>query len=190
MAAAARENNVIGFDGTLPWNLPEEREMFKALTRDKILVIGRHTFEEEKNQRHISHCAHSIVVSNTLTNLAGDSLHVAPSFDLALQMANTLAKSLKANTDNECDDNLLCWIAGGERLYQEALQHPSAERVHLTLVDKPVTITGAQNYARFPSRYRWDNKYRIISREKHVSTKGDVGVAYETLVYKRIRSNR
>ncbi|GAX28383.1 hypothetical protein FisN_4Hu045 [Fistulifera solaris] len=38
VAAAARENNVIGFDGTLPWNLPEEREMFKALTRDKILL--------------------------------------------------------------------------------------------------------------------------------------------------------
>ncbi len=189
MAAATRENNLIGVDGTLPWDLPEEREMFKALTRNKILVIGRRTFEEERNQRHISHCAHSIVVSNTLTESENQSLHVVPSFDQALQMANTLATTLKANTDNDCDD-LLCWIAGGERLYQEALQHQSAERVHLTLVDKPVAITGLQNYARFPPRYRWDNKYRIISRDQHVSTKGDVGVAYEILWYKRIRSNR
>lgn len=92
-------------------------------------------------------------------------------------------------TNNESDD-LVCWIAGGERLYQDALKHQSAERVHLTLIHMNIPVDDVQDYSRFPSRYRWDNKFRIISREKHISTEGHVGVAFETLVYKRIRSMR
>lgn len=185
---------MIGVNGTLPWNLPEERESFKSLTRNKILVIGRRTFAEEMDQRHISHCAHSIIVSNTLkwngSAVASNSLHVVPSFHEALQVANTLVTKLKeANSHPDCED-LFCWVAGGERLYQDALKHPSAERVHLTLVDKTVSIIGVEDYARFPSRFRWDNKFRIVSRENHLSTKGDVGRAYENLIYKRIRSKR
>lgn len=184
---------MIGINGRLPWNLPEEREMFKALTRNKILVLGRRTFEEEIDQCHISHCAHSIIVSKTLklTEFATERnfLHVVPSFNEALHVANSLATELKADSNDDSSD-LICWVAGGERLYQDALKHPSAERVHLTLIDKTVPLSGVEVYARFPSRYRWDNKFRIISRENHISTEGDIGLAFETLVYKRIRSKR
>lgn len=101
VAAIAKQTNVIGINGRLPWNLPEEREMFKTLTRNKILVLGRRTFEEEKDQCHISHCAHSIIVSKTLKwNQCGaqeNSIHVVPSFQDALHVARGLATQLGQN---------------------------------------------------------------------------------------------
>lgn len=192
VAAMAKGSNVIGMNGKLPWNLPEERELFKTLTKNKILILGRRTFEEEMDQCHISHCVHSIIVSKTLklteSSPEGNLLHVVPSFHEALHVARSLATTLDVGSSDNSND-LMCWVAGGERLYQDALQHRSAERVHLTLIDKALSLSGL-DYARFPSRYHWDNKFRIVSRENHVSKEGDIGLTFETLVYKRIRSKR
>ena len=42
---AAAENNTIGLQGELPWNIPEDLQFFKEKTLGKALIMGRKTFE-------------------------------------------------------------------------------------------------------------------------------------------------
>ena len=78
-----------------------------------------------------------------------------------------------------------CWIAGGERLYSEALLHSSAQCIHLTLVDYDLdpNITH-QHLARFPVKYRWDHKFRLIHQEDTLLDT-DSGFKYQHVVYER-----
>lgn len=45
IAAMAEENRVIGNQGKLPWNLPEDLQNFKRLTTGGTIVMGRKTYE-------------------------------------------------------------------------------------------------------------------------------------------------
>lgn len=185
-------NHVIGVDGELPWNLPEDRKAFMALTNDKILIIGRRTFEEQPNQSHISHVARCIVVSNTMPIDAygSDRIQLARSFPEALSLAKGLVDELpNGSKSDESDDTSLdiidCWVAGGEQLFHLALLHPSARSLHLTVVDIDIdTETG--DIAKFPAKYRWDNKFELEVTSE--SKDGDLG--FTEHVYRRIKSRR
>ena len=45
LIAAAGENNEIGKDGRMPWNLPGDLQHFKALTLGRTMLMGRKTFQ-------------------------------------------------------------------------------------------------------------------------------------------------
>jgi len=45
LIVAASTNNVIGFQGHLPWRLSSDLKRFKALTMGKPIVMGRKTYE-------------------------------------------------------------------------------------------------------------------------------------------------
>ncbi len=45
IVVAAAENGVIGKDGRLPWLLPDELRLFKAITFGHTIVMGRKTWE-------------------------------------------------------------------------------------------------------------------------------------------------
>ena len=42
---AASQNNVIGVDNDLPWNIPEDMKFFRDKTKGRALIMGRKTFE-------------------------------------------------------------------------------------------------------------------------------------------------
>lgn len=42
---AAAKNNVIGREGDLPWDIPEDMKFFRDKTKGKALIMGRKTFE-------------------------------------------------------------------------------------------------------------------------------------------------
>lgn len=181
VAAASTKNLVIGENGKIPWHIPRDREIFKELTKDKILIIGRRTFEEESDQSHIDHSRHCIVVSKTLASKNAfeglEELHAVRSFDDALLLAKDL--------DHDADiigDSLPCWVAGGERLYDAALRHPSASKIHLSLVDMECVVKGG--VARFPAKHRWDLKFREISKQEY-STGDNGSPAFTHFVYER-----
>ena len=44
--AAYSRNRVIGKSGRIPWDLPDDRHRFKALTTGNVVVMGRNTYEE------------------------------------------------------------------------------------------------------------------------------------------------
>ncbi len=43
--AAMGENRAIGFQGKLPWHLPEDLKFFKEKTLGQVIVMGRKTYE-------------------------------------------------------------------------------------------------------------------------------------------------
>lgn len=42
---AASENDVIGVNGRLPWEIPEDMKFFREKTKNKSIIMGRKTFE-------------------------------------------------------------------------------------------------------------------------------------------------
>jgi dihydrofolate reductase len=42
---AASENGVIGVNGRLPWDIPEDMKFFREKTKNRALIMGRKTFE-------------------------------------------------------------------------------------------------------------------------------------------------
>ena len=45
LIVAFASNNVIGFNSTLPWHLPEDLKRFRALTMGHHIIMGRKTYE-------------------------------------------------------------------------------------------------------------------------------------------------
>lgn len=45
LIAAISKNNCIGRDNDLPWHIPEDLEFFKKMTQDKVVLMGRKTWE-------------------------------------------------------------------------------------------------------------------------------------------------
>lgn len=69
---AADINNGIGKNGKLPWNIPDDLRIFRTITTNSTVIMGRKTWESLpvkplKNR-------HNIVISNTLDLLDGNQL--------------------------------------------------------------------------------------------------------------------
>jgi dihydrofolate reductase len=161
--AAMSRNRIIGVGGTLPWpKLTEDRAYFKNLTRNKILILGRKTLQENIALKHVSHVRRCIVVSKTLQQ---QHLQEYPNHFISIAKSFPEALSLAKEYDNTSGDDIDCWIGGGEKIYEEALQHPSAHQVHLTIVDLDVDMNADEikDIAMFPAKYRWDRNFKRIS---------------------------
>lgn len=177
-------NRVIGINGKLPWRLPKDRRAFKALTENKILIIGRRTFEENPLRRHINHARASVVISRTLDRVIEDeSLKIARSFPEALHQARLLVEEHIMGTSNSA---ISCWVAGGERVYHEALLHPNSVELQLTVVENEIRIVSDQQSAYFPASYRWDNKFKLVEKMDDI----DGGMKLSRYVYERLKGRR
>mmetsp|Transcript_14607 Transcript_14607/g.31782 ORF Transcript_14607/g.31782 Transcript_14607/m.31782 type:complete len:272 (-) Transcript_14607:230-1045(-) len=192
IVAALAKDGVIGINGRLPWNvpIPQDRDHFVNLTRNKILIVGRKTFaEEDPTGAHINHVRVCIVVSKTMTakdlvdrnngrsvgegdGSSGPEVKFARSFDEALDLAShEISSGYEKIGDVRRDELLLdekgliqCWVAGGERIYQEALQHNNASDVHLTHVDMTVDQTTINSISHFPLEYLERHGFEEVSR--------------------------
>ena len=155
LVAALSIDGIIGVDGRLPWNLPRDREHFVDLTKGRVLVVGRKTFEEDKTGSHVDHARLCIVVSSrslVLKNNQKDRIRTARNLHDALSIAK-----MNSADHRVPPQTIDCWIAGGERLYEEALIHRDLERIELTRVrttmaelSRRETGNGAVEVARFP----------------------------------------
>lgn len=108
--AACGENRVIGKDGRMPWNIPEDLKHFKELTMGHTVIMGRKTYESIGKALP---GRRNIVVSRTLQQLEG------------CEVTDSLETALKCGDDE-------IYIIGGESLYKETL--PLADILELTLV--------------------------------------------------------
>lgn len=169
IVAAMSRNNVIGVDGKIPWKLPEDRTLFKSLTANRIMIIGKRTFKEHPMLAHINHTRACIVVSRTLEsiesnpgNAPGTRIVLARSFTEALVTAKDLENEL-VGASNAPDGvgcpGINCWIAGGERLYKEALLHDSAAEVHVSVIDLEIDDNSTGHVARFPFQTLCGNSF-------------------------------
>ena len=124
--AAMAENRVIGRDGGLPWDLPEDMKFFREKTKGHIIVMGRKTFESFPkllpNRLH--------VVITRATDYAPAGAVVFNSIEKALEFCRE-----SVTLDSEKWGTEVFVIGGGE-IYKAAL--PYTDRIYLTEIHKSV----------------------------------------------------
>ena len=130
LIAAMAENRVIGRDNALPWDLPEDRKRFRALTMGHPVIMGRRTWQSlprPLDGRTV------IVLSRNRELTLSDGIRAG-------SLEEALALAVKADG---CDE---VFIAGGGYLYRQAL--PIADRISLTVVYQ--TATGDVTFPDLP----------------------------------------
>lgn len=109
---------VIGFEGDMPWHLPEDLARFQSLTRGHAVIMGRRTWESLPDRFRPLPGRVNIVVTS-LPSLEGAS--VARSLADALHTAAELAPDATA------------WVIGGARLFEAAAR--VADVLEITEID-------------------------------------------------------
>jgi dihydrofolate reductase len=118
LVCAMARNRVIGRENKIPWDLPEDRKHFVAVTKGHAIIMGRLTWDSLgrplPNRRNI------VVSRQPALQLTGAEL--ANSLEQAISLART--------TDPEPR------IIGGGQLYAESL--PLATKIYLTVLHEEV----------------------------------------------------
>lgn len=114
LIVAIGQNNVMGNNNQLPWQMPADLAHFKKLTLDKPIIMGRNTFESIG--KPLPGRKNIIITHNP--NYKVDGTESFTSLELALE-------SLKSQPE--------VMIIGGAKLFQNALT--IADRIYLTKID-------------------------------------------------------
>ena len=117
-------NRGIGYKNQLPWKLKKDQESFKQLTLNKVVLMGRKTYESigyPLKERE------NIVISTQLSNRNQESRALLDKNDLKLKIVSSLSAALL-----EIDPLKEVFVIGGENLYRESLKF--SDRVYLTIV--------------------------------------------------------
>jgi dihydrofolate reductase len=116
LVVATAENRVIGINGRLPWQIPEDLKRFKSLTLGKPCIMGRKTWQSLPRQPLPGRT--NIVVTRDADFRAPGAL-IASSFERAVEIAAQ-------------ENPREIAVIGGENIFAAAL--PLAQRIYLTEV--------------------------------------------------------
>lgn len=138
---AMAKNRVIGAKGAIPWRLPNELQLFKRVTMDHHIIMGRKTWESIGR----------LLPGRTTVIVTRQENHTVPGAIIANSLNDAIAR---------CPSNDEVFVVGGGELYREAL--PLADRLYLTEVD-----ASPPGDTRMPEINMTD--WRMVSTELHVA---------------------
>lgn len=118
LVAAAAENNVIGKDNQLVWNLPNDTRFFKNTTWGMPVIMGRKTFEALQNKP--LNGRHNIVITHN-----PGALHPRGPVTTAAGLEDAIAAAAQTDAKE-------VFVIGGGSIYEAAL--PLAGKIVLTRV--------------------------------------------------------
>jgi dihydrofolate reductase len=118
LVAAAAENNVIGKDNQLVWNLPNDTRFFKNTTWGMPVIMGRKTFEALQNKP--LNGRHNIVITHN-----PGALHPRGPVTTAAGLEKAIAAAAQTDAKE-------VFVIGGGSIYEAAL--PLAGKIVLTRV--------------------------------------------------------
>ena len=154
---AMSRNRVIGANGALPWHLPDELKLFKALTLGHHIIMGRKTWES---------------IGRPLPGRRSVIVSRQPGYRVeGAIVARTLQEAVAV-----CGADDEVFVIGGAEIFREAL--PLADRLYLTVVDADVegdTLMPAFDHA----------AWRELESRPHPPDERHAH-AYRQLVYERV----
>lgn len=109
----------IGLNNSLPWYYPEDLKLFKRLTLNHSIIMGRKTFESLG--RPLPNREHHIISSQNL--ILPDSCNLHHSLDSAIKLSQTR--------------NTHTFIVGGARIFADAFAY--ADIIFLTKIQRIFT---------------------------------------------------
>lgn len=144
LVAAVAANGIIGYEGRLPWQLPEDLRHFKKLTLGHPVIMGRRTWES---------------LGKALPGRDNIVVTRRPGYDAPeAAVASSLEAALAL-----CAAEPVAFVIGGSRLFAESL--PIAAGLVLTEIHRDFP-----GDTRFPEYDR--SKWREVQREAHTASDG------------------
>lgn len=145
LVAAVSDNNVIGRNGDVPWQVKADLNYFAKLTDGHFLICGRKTHESIlKKIRHPLKNRKTIILTKQNDYNAPKNCFVVNSWKKALKTVENRKK---------------VFVIGGEEIFKIALPH--AKRMYITKVHK--TVDDGDTF--FP---KYDTKeWKLVSYENH-----------------------
>ena len=158
LIVAMARNRVIGADNRIPWHLPNELRMFKALTTGHHIIMGRKTYESIGR----------LLPGRTSVIVTRQRDYSVP----GAVIAHSTREALEA-----CGSDDECFVIGGAELFRASL--PLADRLYLTVVDaEPAGDTYMPELELADWRVASSESFPRDDRHAH---------AYQLTVYDRIR---
>lgn len=170
--AAMTKDRVIGDSGRIPWHLPEDLKLFKSLTLNSSIIMGRKTFESIGK---ILPERTSIVISNTRTYYqlypkGNEEVLTVKNLEHALEIGKHLQETKQRENDN-------IFIIGGGEVYKKALELDIVDKAYLTIIERRY---GGDVY--FPN-LNFVSSWELESQSQHYSNK--LKAKYYYSIYKR-----
>lgn len=131
--AAVTMNGVIGVDGKIPFDYPEDMAHFKQTTLDSVVIMGRKTFEGIG--RPLPKRENIVITSQKMD---------VPGIKTYSSLANAISMQQLVFRDHHQD----IWLIGGAKIYEEGLLH--ADKILLT-------ITPGYEFSERAVRFPWIN---------------------------------
>ncbi|UYL09988.1 dihydrofolate reductase [Bdellovibrio sp. SKB1291214] len=126
---ACSENRVIGTQGGLPWDLPEDMKFFRDTTKGHVMIMGRKTFDSFHGKALPNR--YHIVVTRDPSKHSFPSTEKSPVvFVASLEEAVEHARPLTAQWGEEV------FIIGGGEIYKQAFAKNLTDKVYLTLIHR------------------------------------------------------
>ncbi|MCB0377081.1 MAG: dihydrofolate reductase [Bdellovibrionales bacterium] len=119
--AAMAKNRVIGVDGNLPWDLPEDMKFFREKTKNSIVVMGRKTYESlgKPLPKRLN-----VVITRQKDYKVPEGVFVFNDIEAALKFCEGKTKDWGEEV----------FIIGGGEIYKQAL--PMSDQLYVTMIDK------------------------------------------------------
>ena len=146
---ASDENNGIGKNNSIPWNVPQDIELFKTLTSsicgiNKVIIMGYNTMKSLKNG-YLKNRINIVITSKIIQKNNNDNnIYYVSNLNEALNTAYSLVGK----------DASRVWIIGGSILYNKAIYHPDLNLIY---------------HSRIKGNYECDVKF-ILPKCKIIST--------------------
>ncbi len=116
IVVAASDNNVIGKDNKLLWNLPNDTAFFKNITYGMPVIMGRKTFESLG--KPLKGRTNIVITGNPELQLPDEVIK-----------AGSLGEAIAAAEETDARE---CSVIGGGEIYRQAFD--KADRIYLTRV--------------------------------------------------------
>lgn len=146
MIAAVANNNVIGKDNQLIWDLPKDMKFFMDTTMNRHIIMGRKNYESIPVKFRPLKKRVNIIVTRNLAYKAANCIVVSSVLD-GLKFA-------KKSGESEC------FIIGGGQIYQHALDQDLVDKLYLTHIKSDFegdTFFPKINYGKWDSKLLFNN---------------------------------
>ena len=115
--AAISENNAIGYQGKIPWHIPEDLKRFKQLTTGNTIMMGRKTYESIG--KPLPNRTNIVITKNK--NFRATGIIIAHTLEEAIEQSKNFQHT---------------YIISGQQIYEQTM--PLANKLEITHVHKTV----------------------------------------------------
>ena len=120
LVAAISKNLCIGKNGELPWDIPEDMKRMREITKNKVLIMGRKTWESiPVNRRPLPERTNVVITRNS---------------DYELPEGVERYDSIDEAISNHKEEEIVGF--GGQRIFEEMIE--IADVLDLTLVNQEI----------------------------------------------------